>query len=664
MAQPPCCQLPYLPARCIERSITGKGLAMARVFLSYDHEDAAKARPVAVALERTGHSVWWDEHIKAGAQYNKEIDRALKEADAVVVLWSERSVDSAWVRDEAAAGRDRGRLIPVSLDDVEPPLGFRQYQTIDLSSARGRGRSGALKQLVGAVEVFGASTTRTPEAAAGARPQPGRKLPLMAIALVLLALAGTAAGILLWRPWATAAVPIVAIRPADSSTDSQTFARDLFVRLGAAQSERTQSVQLVDESARETPDLILEVSGTTSTARPLANLVLLRAKDRQLLSSQDLAAPEGEAADLKTSIAVAATSALDCATAALASRPPLRLDLLKQYLGACTRFGSLYGMEDVSILIPQLEQVVQREPQFHPARKQLLLAGAYMRSIPTEVAKPSPQWLRMQIEAARRIEPAMPELRLAELELLRTTDFAGRIARVDSLRQEFPDDMFVLGARAEQLMLVGRNNEAVVDAERAARLDPLAPYSRSEYVRGLAFSGRLSRALEELKGYQPLSPVAMNLTDTRFRVNMRYGDPQLALRLLRMYGTSKAHDAFLVARIEPTQENIERAMAIARAIAAERGFYSPLAEVLEAFGRDNEVFQALMNVPPGRVDQFTLQTLFRPTLRNLRQNPRFLRLAQHFGLLNYWKASGKWPDFCLEPDLPYDCKKEAAKLAA
>jgi tetratricopeptide (TPR) repeat protein len=368
--------------------------------------------------------------------------------------------------------------------------------------------------------------------------------------------------------------------------------------------------------------------------------------------------------NLRTYAAIAAASALGCTTEALASRPELRLDVLKRYLGACTRFRSLYGMEDVSILIPQLEQVVQREPRFLPARKQLLLAGAFLRSIPTEVAKPSPQWLRAQIEAARRIEPSMPELRLAELELLPMTDFAGRIRLVDSLREEHPDDMFVLGARAEQLMLVGRINEAVVDAERTARLDPLASYSRSEYIRALAFSGRLSRAFEELNEFQPFSPVAMNLTDTSFRLNMRYGDPQPALKILRTYGTSKAHEAFLLARIDPKKENIERAMAIARSVALERGFYATPIEVLAVFGRDDEAHQLLMQMPPARVDQFMLQTLFRPTLRNLRQNPRFLRVAQRFGLLDYWRNSGKWPDFCFEPDLPYDCKKEAAKLTA
>jgi hypothetical protein len=78
---------------------------MASVFLSYDRDDAAKARPLAAALEKAGHSVWWDLRVRGGAQFSKVIEEALQAADAVVVLWSKNSVDSAWVRDEAAAGR-------------------------------------------------------------------------------------------------------------------------------------------------------------------------------------------------------------------------------------------------------------------------------------------------------------------------------------------------------------------------------------------------------------------------------------------------------------------------------------------------------------------------------------------------------------------------------
>ncbi len=114
---------------------------MTKVFLSYDRDDQAGARKIAAALEKAGHQVWWDRNIRGGSEFAQEIERALADARAVVVLWSERSIQSAWVRDEAAAGRDSGRLVPVRIDGCTPPLGFRQYQTIDLPNllkARGR----------------------------------------------------------------------------------------------------------------------------------------------------------------------------------------------------------------------------------------------------------------------------------------------------------------------------------------------------------------------------------------------------------------------------------------------------------------------------------------------------------------------------------------------
>jgi hypothetical protein len=110
---------------------------MTKVFLSYVREDLPTARKVAARLQRSGHEVWWDRYIRGGAEFADEIDRELASADAVVVLWSERSIKSAWVRDEAGAGRDSRRLIPVCIESCTPPLGFRQYQSIDLRKPRG-----------------------------------------------------------------------------------------------------------------------------------------------------------------------------------------------------------------------------------------------------------------------------------------------------------------------------------------------------------------------------------------------------------------------------------------------------------------------------------------------------------------------------------------------
>jgi adenylate cyclase len=69
----------------------------------------------------------------------------------VVVLWSDTSVDSAWVQDEAAEGRDSGRLIPVTLSGRQAPLGFRQYQAIDLGKWNGRGQLPQLQELLHAI---------------------------------------------------------------------------------------------------------------------------------------------------------------------------------------------------------------------------------------------------------------------------------------------------------------------------------------------------------------------------------------------------------------------------------------------------------------------------------------------------------------------------------
>ena len=108
------------------------------IFLSYAHADAKRAKQLAAALTARGYTVWWDNLIEGGAQFAKSIRTALESADAVVVLWSTSSIESDWVADEAAQGRDRKRLVPLSIDGSHPPLGFRQYQTIDLADWRGK----------------------------------------------------------------------------------------------------------------------------------------------------------------------------------------------------------------------------------------------------------------------------------------------------------------------------------------------------------------------------------------------------------------------------------------------------------------------------------------------------------------------------------------------
>jgi hypothetical protein len=56
--------------------------------------------------------------------------------------------------------------------------------------------------------------------------------------------------------------------------------------------------------------------------------------------------------------------------------------------------------------------------------------------------------------------------------------------------------------------------------------------------------------------------------------------------------------------------------------------------------------------------------LYYPELRALRADPRFMPFTKRVGLLDHWSRTGKWPDFCADPDLPYDCRAEARRLGA
>lgn len=637
---------------------------MASVFLSYDRDDVPKAKGIALALETAGHSVWWDRHIKGGAQYSKEIEAALSSADAVVVLWSESSVDSAWVRDEATAGRDSNRLVPVLLDATQPPLGFRQYQSIDLSRWKRGSRGSAIRELIATIDAQSAGDAPAPTKVwTGPRHGWSRRL---AITLAAFAFAGAALALYLWTPWSPRPLaPVVAVRPADTSAAARHLARDLLVHLGNVQNSRGEAARLVGDDAQTNPDLIIEVAGTVGPTRRTADLVLFRGRDRQILSSQAFAAEGGKDGDLEQSLAMAATRLLGCAADALWPRATkLREADLKPYLGACTQFALTYGSDNVAILLPQFKQVVRYQPSFAPAWKQLLLAEASLLVIPTDQPKPSPQELRGHIAAARKVDTAMPEAGIAQLELLPITDFGGRIQLVDRLAGQHPESPVVLVARSDQLSRVGRLNQAVGDAERAAMLDPTAPFAHNNYIRLLAYSGRIPRAFEEFDNAAPLALGASNLIEARFRLNMRYGDPHIALQLLRSRGTSKQHEAFLLARIDQTLATVDNAIAVSRAVSADNGYFGSHAEVLAAFDRLDELHALLMRLPGDRFDAVLASTLFRPNLKAFRQDPRFLKVAQRFGLLAYWRQSGKWPDYCFEPDLAYDCKVEAANIGA
>ena len=164
---------------------------MADVFVSYKREDRADIEPLVRLLEDEGLDVWWDPDLIAGDRFDEIIADEIEKAACVIVAWSKRSINAIWIRDEASVGRDRGILVPLSLDGVLPPLGFRQIQTPNLSNWAGDVSDPRLQQLIAGVHRL--VRTRRPSGSALDHPPraaPPRALTLSRRHLFLLGAAG------------------------------------------------------------------------------------------------------------------------------------------------------------------------------------------------------------------------------------------------------------------------------------------------------------------------------------------------------------------------------------------------------------------------------------------------------------------------------------------
>jgi hypothetical protein len=122
---------------------------MADIFISYAREDRQVAERVASALETYGWSVFWDRRIPAGRRFDEFIEEQLDTGRCIVTLWSSHGVASHWVREDSATGRDRGILVPVKIEEVAPPLGFRSIQCADLIDWAGDEVHPGFRQLMG-----------------------------------------------------------------------------------------------------------------------------------------------------------------------------------------------------------------------------------------------------------------------------------------------------------------------------------------------------------------------------------------------------------------------------------------------------------------------------------------------------------------------------------
>lgn len=167
------------------------------VFISYSRENREVAERVAHALGELGIDVWWDRDLPGGSAFAEVLEQRLAEARVVIVLWSEASIRSGFVRDESTRALEAGKLLPVRIEEVVPPLGFGQIHALDLFDWDGAHDDLAFATVADEVRRrFGQPLAPRP-ASRPSRPRWRRRGALLGAGIVLLALAAAGG----WQAW-------------------------------------------------------------------------------------------------------------------------------------------------------------------------------------------------------------------------------------------------------------------------------------------------------------------------------------------------------------------------------------------------------------------------------------------------------------------------------
>ena len=136
------------------------------IFLSYARQDRGTARLFADGLVAEGFSVWWDASLRSGETFDEVIERNLRDAKAVVVLWSPASVASRWVRAEATLADRRNKLAPAIIEPCDRPIIFELTHAAELSDWTGDSSDPRWRTFVSDLHrLTKAATEREPAAA-------------------------------------------------------------------------------------------------------------------------------------------------------------------------------------------------------------------------------------------------------------------------------------------------------------------------------------------------------------------------------------------------------------------------------------------------------------------------------------------------------------------
>jgi len=491
---------------------------MSDVFVSYKAEDRPRVEPLVEALEAEGLSVWWDARVGGGEAWREAIAEHLDSAACVIVVWSKRSTapEGRFVRDEASRAQRHGTYLPVTIDKVQPPLGFGEVQALSLNAWKGDPTDPRYRALSACVHAMLGRTA--PKASEQIHAPRVSRRTALATGGAAVAAAG-AAGWLLLRPRKATANTIAVLpfanlsgNPSDKyfSDGMAEEVRSALAALGGLQVvARTSSEMLANAdavTAARRLDVANVVTGSVrrspSTVRVSAQLV--DGKNGIERWSQSFDRPLGDVLQIQSDIAANVARAL---SVELESKPdrsfaiggtnnPQAQDLLLQATATEGEDSSAPALRRIALL----QQATQLDPNYAEAFARLGLQQELWASTWARNAAEKDRNEAAATKAVTRAIEIAPNLALAHSALGVIFHNQLRMSRAlpeteRSVRLPGADAAAFLN-HALTLSQVGRQGEAERTIAQAIELDPLNAVARAVQARILFAGRRFSDSIE------------------------------------------------------------------------------------------------------------------------------------------------------------------------
>jgi adenylate cyclase len=331
-----------------------------------------------------------------------------------------------------------------------------------------------------------------------------------------------------------------------------------------------------------------------------------------------------------------------------------------------------FAPDELRAHVGTLEVVTQCAPEFAEAWGRLAYLRAWLHVYEPFAARPASA-ARVEREASRALALDPQSIDAMTGRLLVIPPF-GRFVEGDAIVERIqatPGSSEKRRYLGWYLRTMGRVREGLEEAERAYRLDALDPMSANLVALARMAAGRVAEAVpvyEDLVERMPNMsfPVSSLLRAYAFQQDWEAVDRLLASAEKRELREFKDGLPFIRAKRDPSPEHVGAFRSALEAQVAKTGCVDISRLVYAAhLGLVDEAYRAAETAhlgPAGTSDDlmgpdgYRTSLVFQAGMPELRNDPRFARLCARLGLVEFWLATGKWPDCAGE--VPYDFKAE------